>query len=160
MIALGIDAATKAGWALVEEKAGRLHLLDRGVLDLDRPDAWNPVACLALHCRPPKPAPDVVAIEIPWLGKNVATTITLARICGRFEQAFEPMCPVIVVRASQWQASILGRLGGKTRATLKPAAVLWARGTFGVTLDIDTADAAGIAAYALSQARAKRVGIR
>jgi hypothetical protein len=67
------------------------------------------------------------------------------------------MCPVEVVRASQWQAAILGRLvGGKKRESLKPAAILWARGTLGATLDSDAADAAGIAAYALAQARAKR----
>ena len=71
--------------------------------------------------------------------------IRLARLCGRFEQAFEPSgADIRVVRAVEWQTAILGRFGGKTRAGLKLAAVAWAKGTFGVSLPSDAADAAGV----------------
>ena len=160
MIALGVDCATNAGWALVEQDKGRDRLIECGVLDLGRPDAWNPVAWLELHCRTPKPTPDIVAIELPYMGKNVHTLEVLARLCGRFEQAFEPTgARIEVVRASQWQSAILGRFGGKTRAGLKLAAVAWAKGTFGVTLPSDAADAAGLACWALRTARARKLGI-
>jgi Holliday junction resolvasome RuvABC endonuclease subunit len=164
VISLGIDCATKSGWALVEQAKGGERLVEYGVLDLDRPDAWNPVAWLALHCRAgftPTLKLDAVAIELPWLGKNPHTLEVLARLCGRFEQAFEPSgADIRVVRAVEWQTAILGRFGGKTRAGLKLAAVAWAKGTFGVSLPSDAADAAGLAVFALRTARARKLGIR
>ncbi|HJX54591.1 MAG TPA: hypothetical protein VJ801_17625 [Polyangia bacterium] len=162
VIALGIDCATRTGWALVESARGRERLLECGVLDLARPDAWNPVAWLALHCRAPKPAPDVVAIELPWMGKNAHTLEVLARLCGRFEQAFEAQgCPVVLVRAKTWQTAILTGLITTTskREQCKRAARTWCKATFGVDLDEDRADAVGIATWALRTARARAVGL-
>lgn len=152
MICLGIDCATKTGWALVERESGRERLLDYGVLDISgkKLPAWNPVAALALRCRAPNPVPDVVAIELPYLDKNVATALLLARLCGRFEQAFGPSgAQVVVHRASEWQSKILGRFGGRTREELKKAVVLWGKATFGVQLPVDAADAAGGATHVL-----------
>lgn len=149
MIAVGIDCATTTGWAIVERVAGRETLKGHGLLNLKRPDPWNPVAWLALQSRPlGGPGPDVVAIELPWLGKNPHTLEVLARYCGRFEQAFAGV-PTRLVSASEWQSKILGRFGGKKREGLKRAAVLWAKGSFGVEVSEDEADAIGLAVFAL-----------
>lgn len=151
MIALGIDCATKCGWALVAQSGATERLLANGVLNLGgKTPSHNLIAGLALRCRDELPAPSVVAIELPWLGRNVNTTIRLARFCGQFEQAFgRAGADIELVGANQWHSKILGHFGGKTRASLKPAAVLWAQGLFGVRLSEDEADAAGIAVHAL-----------
>jgi Holliday junction resolvasome RuvABC endonuclease subunit len=152
VIALGIDCATKCGWALVEGPPGAERLLSHGVLSLGgKMPSWKTIAGLVQRVQGNTPRLDVVAIELPWLGKNAQTTIRLATLCGQFRQAFGPVAEddVSVVRATEWQSKILGRLGGKTRDTLKPAAVLWARGAFGVKLSEDEADAAGIAVHLL-----------
>ncbi len=154
MRALGIDCATNAGWAVVERMNGRERLLDHGVLVLDGKQlpAWNPVAALALRCRKEGLVPDVVAIELPYLGKNVVTLRTLARLFGRFEQAFEPTgVEIVEIMATKWQHKVLGKFGGKKREDLKKAAVLWARATFGVPLTDDEADAAGGAVCVLRE---------
>jgi Holliday junction resolvasome RuvABC endonuclease subunit len=149
VIAVGIDCATTTGWAIVERKGGRETLRGHGILKLNTPHVWNPIAWLALQARPwGGPWPDVVAIELPWLGKNPHTLEVLARYCGRFEQAFTST-PTRLVKASEWQSKILGRFGGKKRAGLKRAAVLWVKGTFGVDVSDDEADAIGLAVYAL-----------
>lgn len=155
MIALGIDCATKAGWSLVENAGKGEELLDHGVLNLDgkKLPAWNQVSFLALRCRKPGLEPNVVAIELPWLGKNVATTIVLARLCGRFEQAFDPSAKVELVRASEWQASILGRFGGKSRETLKKASKDLVKRIFKEDVTEDEADATWIAVSALRKAK-------
>ena len=163
VIALGIDCATSSGWALVEATGGHERLLADGVIDLTIPDFWMEIKRLAdaSYWETETKIPDIVAIELPWLGKNAHTLEVLARLCGRFEQAFEPTgAKVQVVRASEWQSSILGRFGGKTRAGLKLAAIAWAKGTFGVSLPSDAADAAGLACWALRTTRARKLGIR
>jgi Holliday junction resolvasome RuvABC endonuclease subunit len=95
---------------------------------------------------------DIVAIELPYLGKNVNTLRVLARLFGRFEQAFEPTgAEIVEVTAQHWQHRILGRFGGVRRESLKPAAIMWARATFGVQLTEDEADAAGVSACVLRE---------
>jgi Holliday junction resolvasome RuvABC endonuclease subunit len=152
MIALGIDAATKTGWALVQGVGhGGENLLDWGVLDFNKhkADPWNPAAFLALHCRPPAPTPNIVAIELPFLGPSPHTLEVLARICGRFEQAFGPSgAEVRVVRSNQWQPKMLGPTRLK-RAMLKKLAVAWCKANFGEDLPQDAADAAVIAVHSL-----------
>jgi Holliday junction resolvasome RuvABC endonuclease subunit len=149
VIAVGIDCATTTGWAIVERTGGRETLRGHGIIKFNTPHVWKPIAWLALQARPwGGPWPDVVAIELPWLGKNPHTLEVLARYCGRFEQAFTST-PTRLVKASEWQSKILGRFGGKKRAGLKRAAVLWVKGTFGVDVSDDEADAIGLAVYAL-----------
>lgn len=151
MIALGIDAATKTGWAKVERVDGREKLLDWGVLDFKKfeREPWNPPAFLDLRCRAPAGVPDVVAIELPWLGRDPHALEVLARICGRFEQVFGPRCSdVRVVRAVQWQSKMLGntRMG---RGALKRLAVAWCKSKLGAKLPQDAADAAVMAVYVM-----------
>lgn len=148
MIAVGIDCATTTGWAIVERVAGRETLKGHGLINLKRSDPWNPITQLANESMRIEGEPDVVAIELPWLGKNPHTLEVLARYCGRFEQAFAGT-PTRLVRASEWQSKILGKFGGKKRAQLKRAVVLWVKGSFGVDVSEDEADAIGLAVYAL-----------
>jgi Holliday junction resolvasome RuvABC endonuclease subunit len=151
VIALGIDAATKTGWAKVERGNGRERLLEWGVLDFKKyaRDPWNPAAFLALHCRAPEPVPNVVAIELPWMQKNAHVLLVLARICGRFEQAMGPSgAEIRVMCASEWQSKMLGATRMK-RTMLKKLAVAWCRSNFKVDLPEDAADAAVMAVFAL-----------
>ena len=151
MIALGIDAATRTGWAMVGQERGREKLLDWGVLDFKKHDAdpWNPAAFLALHCRPPALSPNIVAIELPFLGPSPHTLEVLARICGRFEQAFGPSgADIRVIRSNQWQPKMLGPTRLK-RTMLKRLAVAWCKSAFLIDLPQDAADAAVMAVYAL-----------
>ena len=112
-------------------------------------EPWNPAAFLALHCRAPKPVPNVVAIELPWLGQNAHTLEVLARICGRFEQAMGTSgADIRVIRANQWQPKMLGATRMK-RTALKKLAVAWCRSNFKVELPEDAADAAVMAVFAL-----------
>jgi Holliday junction resolvasome RuvABC endonuclease subunit len=148
---LGIDCATKTGWFLVDNAAGKERLIGHGVLDLSR-SPWTQIQWLVTHCRDLERLPDVVVIELPYLDKNPVTLRTLAMLAGRFQQAFEAAgIPTELLMATQWQRKILGRFGGKKREDLKKAAVLWARATFGEVLTTDEADAAGIATCVLRE---------
>ena len=153
MIAVGIDCATKSGWAVVERTAGRERLLGHGVLDLSG-HAGRPSELISTFAgRLAKEIPLdglPVAIELPYLGHgkalNVVTLRTLARLCGRWEQALGVYgADVELLRASDWQRRVLGTLGGQKRADRKKAAQLWARGQFGARLSEDEADAVAIA---------------
>ena len=150
MIAVGIDCATTTGWAIVERTGGRETLRGHGILKLNTPHVWNPIAWLALQARPwGGPWPDVVAIELPFLGQNPHTLEVLARICGRFEQAFGPSgADIRVIRSNRWQPKMLGPTRMK-RAMLKKLAVAWCRSNLGAVLPQDAADAAVMAVYAL-----------
>lgn len=143
--ALGIDCATSTGWALVEGPASP-QLLGSGKLDL-RTDASAKIAMLAEKIN--TVGVDRVVIELPWLGKNIQTTIVLARLCGRFEQVF-PGAEVIVSHV--WQTSMLGCGRGAKRAQLKATAQMLAKATFGKDFPEDVADAICIALWALRTA--------
>ena len=99
-------------------------------------------------------APSLVAIEEPFVRVNPATGLYLARLLGRWLQAFERRgLPTATVLASTWQPVVLGtRITTRTPSAMrKAAAVAWARERFGVDLPEDEADAAGIAAWALAR---------
>jgi len=148
VIALGVDAATKTGWALVHRAEGRERLIAHGVLNFKKfPNRWQVADTLATWAKQGNAS--VVVIELPWLGKDPHAAEVLARICGRFEQAFEPGgAKVRVIRSSQWQTKMIGpsRLG---RDALKKLAVAWCRSNFGEELPDDAADAAVMAVFAL-----------
>lgn len=148
---LGIDCATKAGWALVESDSGKERLRGHGVLDLSG-KRFLLISTVINEILEVVPLVDIVAIELPYLGKNVVTLRTLARLFGRFEQAFEPTgAEIVEALATQWQHQVLGRFGGRKREGLKKASKLWARATFGVDLTEDESDAAGIAVHVLRE---------
>lgn len=138
---------------MVERTGGHEELLGRGVLDLSG-KAGLPSAVISAFVR--KLAAELVldgvhvAIELPYLARgkaqNVVVLRTLARFCGRWEQALEVYgAQVELVMANDWQHRLLGQFGGAKRAERKKAAKLWAKGTFGVRLTEDEADAVAIA---------------
>lgn len=157
-VGLGIDAATTCGLALVGTEGGREVMLDHWTADL------SSLACLtqktvegvftraAKHCLLTEL---VVAIEMPYVGENVRTALLLGRFCGRFEQEAERRTgsKAHVLMASSWQASVLGRFGGRRRDDKKKAAQLWARAMFGQGLTEDEADAAGLIVHVLRTTR-------
>jgi hypothetical protein len=108
------------------------------------------------------PTIEVVAIEDAYLGENVDTLKTLARLVGRWQQAFEALgLETRLVMADVWQRGILMGLISRTsgREARKKAAAVWARATFGTILGPDEADAAGLATWELRQRGfARRVG--
>jgi Holliday junction resolvasome RuvABC endonuclease subunit len=158
---LGIDCATRTGWALVHSDKGREVLLDHNVLELGGQNAWEWVDWLVQKCSGGW-RPNVVAIECPWLGKDPHALEVLARLCGRFEQAFEAAgCQVVVVKAQQWQCAVLAGLMNRTskRAQRKRASKMWCLATYGVDLDEDRSDAAALATWAARTSRARGLGI-
>lgn len=149
MIILGIDSATTTGWALVERVGMAERLLGYGTAKLGENPA-GAVSRLAAHVFE-LARPDLVVIEQPWMGKNVKTAMLLAEFVGRWKQAFESRgCVCSVVLPSQWRAGILtGLIGAKSpRAACKKAARIWGRGTFGVTMSEDEAEAVAVATWA------------
>jgi Holliday junction resolvasome RuvABC endonuclease subunit len=151
-IVLGIDCATTCGWALVSGPSGRERLLEHGVMDLSSSTAQvvsEFVARLRVHTNL---CGLRVVVELPYLGKNIVTLRTLARLCGRFEQSLEAAgADVDLVMADHWQRTILGKLGGHKRDDRKKAAKIWAMATFRERLTGDEADAAALATCTLRE---------
>ena len=154
MLCLGLDAATKTGFALIAH-VPRETLLDHGVLDLHGAAASQINVLVervrkAVHLAGGTMAGLLVAIEEPYLDKNPKTLKVLARIVGRLEQAFEAQgCGVELVTASEWQGAVLAGFGGRRRDGLKKAALIWCRAHLGVPVEQDVADAAGLAVHML-----------
>jgi Holliday junction resolvasome RuvABC endonuclease subunit len=157
MLSLGIDVATRSGWALVERVAGKERLLDHGILNLARGPREQIERLASMHAR----RADLVALELGYLDKNVATLMVLCRFVGRFEQACEAMGKhPQLIQATVWQRSLLRGLAGPMakREELKRAAVMWARATFREVLGEDEADASAIATHVLrTTAMAERI---
>ena len=156
MIALGIDAATTTGWGLVMHVRGREALVGHGRF---RPD---PASVRAFATKVfGGMRPDVVAIEDPFMGKNVGTLKKLARIAGWFEMEFAAAgVPVTYVLASTWQRCMLtGLITGRSgREARKAGSLLWARAVLGRALPSeDEADAAALAAFAARQGALGRI---
>ena len=159
MLALGIDCATRSGWAAVESHLGRESLIEHGIVDAaaETPlwEQMDSVLDKARHVA-------LVAIELPWLGDNPHTLEVLARLCGQWEHACAMRgLDCVLVRPQQWGTSILSGLitTHSKRAQRKRAAKMWCKATFGVDLPEDEADAACLSTWAIRQAQAKRLGL-
>lgn len=151
MIVLGIDSAEVTGFAVVVRDPGqRERLVRHGTLPIrTAADVGAAVTELAAA------APDVVAIEAPFVRANPATGLALATLLGRWLQEWERRgARTTTVLASTWQIGLLaGFIDRRSdRAARKAAAQQWARATFGVNLPEDEADAAGIASWTLRRA--------
>jgi Holliday junction resolvasome RuvABC endonuclease subunit len=153
VIAGGIDAAARSGWAVVEARGEVLRLRGHGAVEIATSgDVERLVAEIVAA------APVLVAVEAPYMksterGGNPDSSLKLAVLHGRFVQALGARGIASVgVQASSWQPQIL-RVGPSwNRAMRKAASVAWARKTFDVELDHDTADAVAIAVWALRKA--------
>lgn len=155
MIVLGIDSAELTGIAVVARLPGQRETLVRRATIPVRSavDVGAAVAELA------SAAPDLVAIEAPFVRLNPATGLALATLLGRWLQEWERRgVRTTTVLASTWQSALLTGLIDRRsdRATRKAAAQRWARATFGVELPEDEADAAGIASWAIRRALGRR----
>jgi Holliday junction resolvasome RuvABC endonuclease subunit len=141
---LGLDCATQTGWAVVEVKGG-----------LTTPRQWGVVRA---GCGPIEDLVDHLstlpltsaALEAPYLDKNVATTITLARLVGRWEQELDRRkVPTVLVKAAEWQMGLLrGFIShATTRPARKRAAQLWVRTMYKLRVSEDEADALALATW-------------
>jgi Holliday junction resolvasome RuvABC endonuclease subunit len=141
-VVIGVDSAERTGFAVLADA----RLVRHGVADIaSAADVERTADLLALH------RPDLVCVEAPFVRVNAATGLTLARLLGRWLQAFERRdIPTATVLASTWQPIVLvGRMTPRTKGPdRKLAAQAWALETFGLELPEDEADAAGIAAWA------------
>ena len=152
MTVLGIDSAELTGFALVSKGPGASErLLRHGTMHIrTAADVEAAVAEFAPH------APDVVAVEAPFVRANAATGLTLAVLLGRWLQEWERRgATAVTVLASTWQIALLtGLIDGRSkRDQRKRAARTWAQAAFGEDLSEDEADAACIASWALRQGR-------
>lgn len=147
---LGIDSATTTGWCLVRGEPSREQVVDHGTATIGPIGAASAVEMLVNQVRRNTMMAElVVGIEDQYLDKNVQTVKVLARIGGRFMQAFEQAgAAVELVPAATWQSAVLGRFGGKRRADRKKAAAIWAR-SIAPGLTQDEADGLGIAVHLL-----------
>lgn len=160
MLAIGADVATRTGWGCVESKDGREVLLEHGIVDAaSETPLWQQINAVLDRGRHVA----VVALELPFLGKNPHVLEVLARLCGQWEHACA-MCGLesVLVRAKTWQTAILRGLitTSSKREQCKRAAQMWCKATFGLELEEDEVDATAIATWALRTARARRLGIK
>jgi len=142
---MGVDVATMCGWAVVDKPSrGKADLFTFSVCNMGNGLAACHATMLAAKALEWKVR--LVGLEEPYLGENPRSLKVLARLVGRFEQAFgEAGIPTMLVPAQTWQTAVLGRFGGMKREERKKACRIWAKAMFGLDLDEDAADAAGLA---------------
>jgi Holliday junction resolvasome RuvABC endonuclease subunit len=141
-IVLGLDSATRCGWALVQGE----RLIEHGVVspatDRRRQDTLAAYVCS-------KTRPDLVVIEDNWLGDNPSTVKVLARMVGAWEMAFairgvetELMIP------AEWRQVLRGIVCKKPMSDdWKRAAIAWVKATYGVTAGEDAAEAIAMSTF-------------
>lgn len=143
MIIVGLDAASRTGFAVLERAAGRERVHAAGVLEVS---PGNVEAFAAKWA----PQVELVVVEDPYLRENVKTLKVLAGIAAVWQHAFE-FRSVRVERctAQSWQTGILTGLitGRAKREERKAAAQLWALRAFLLELPEDAADALGMAVW-------------
>jgi Holliday junction resolvasome RuvABC endonuclease subunit len=169
VIVLGLDSATRTGFGLIEHKAGRETIVDSGVIDLSGRSGKRAevIEDFARQILARVGTIDVVGIEDNYLDTNedkanVVTLKALARMVGRWEQAWEAIgVDTVLVNPQKWAAGILtGLIGPRAnRQARKKASGLWVKATFGLTPQEDEGDGIAIATFlARSRAFARRSG--
>lgn len=150
MIVIGIDSASRTGFAAVKRDGAREELLEHGVVDGTDALAIERFA----ECVTGRHRIDAVAIEDNYLGAegkgNPVTMKALARMVGRWQQAFEVRgVETCLVLPQVWQSAVLkGFMHARSdRATRKKAAKIWARGMFHVSATEDECDAIVLATF-------------
>lgn len=147
MKALGLDIASKTGWAVAEDDS----LIELGLLNARDERA---IRRFVTGIWEQHPDLDLVAIEAPIALQNGNTTIMLAKMAGALTYAFSERCPVHEVHSSAWRSQVLGMHSRAGREALKAGAVEWVRLRTGRYVTTDEADAACIAFWATRNARA------
>jgi Holliday junction resolvasome RuvABC endonuclease subunit len=147
VIVLGIDSAELTGFALVEQTPDRGERLVRhGVMTIRSAEEVE-AAVISLTAGTTL---DVVAVEEPFVHpRNPATGLALARLLGRWLQAFESRdLTTVTVPAAMWQTNVLPGVTNRTRsADRKEAARTFARDRFNVEVTEDEADAIAMATW-------------
>jgi Holliday junction resolvasome RuvABC endonuclease subunit len=149
VLILGLDVATRTGWAVVRRAGRRETLVAFGAINATAREI-DALAGAQIDAAADAGEPLLAALEDSFLGRNVATLRTLAALRGRWEQALEMRgARVELVRPDGWQRAILtGLMGPRAqRAERKRAAQAFALATFGAKATQDQADAIGIATY-------------
>jgi Holliday junction resolvasome RuvABC endonuclease subunit len=142
---LALDSAEVTGFAVVACENGTEVLLRHGAVTVktasDVETAAGGLAREGAH---------LAVVEEPFVHpRNPATGLVLARLLGRWLQAFETKgVPTATIPASMWQTKVLPGVTWRTRsADRKMAAVTFARATFGVDVSEDVADAIAMATW-------------
>lgn len=136
---VALDSATTTGWAAYD---GGGNLAGYGTVTTT--NAWE----IDLFAgRYGKDWGDVAFCEDNYLGFNPHVSKVLARITGRWQQAFEVRgVRVEFVAAKSWQCKMLP--GHKKRKELKAAAQQWVADRHGIAVTEDEADAIVMGEYA------------
>jgi Holliday junction resolvasome RuvABC endonuclease subunit len=148
---IGIDPGTTTGWAIVEHAIPWKYVAS-GEIELS--NQCTATAFLESLLYPNRrPERVMVAIEDQYLDKNVATTIKLARMSGRWEEAALHMgLNVKMINPKSWQSSELGKRS-MLRKQIKALARTKVRSLYGplAAASEHSADAVLIARYWASE---------
>ena len=161
MKSLGVDVATRAGWAVVQADGGHESVIETGIVSPGDPPVCQQIEHVVriAYCR----GVELAVLERPYLEKNLNTMEVLARLLGAWEHSCATRgLEVVLVRASEWQSAILRGLINQAskRAQRKRAARMWVKATFAIDLGEDESDAVALAVWGLRMARARGLGIR
>lgn len=161
MRVLGIDSASIAGFAIVDGE----RLIEHGTIDARDPRRVHQLVgdiCVRLR-------PELAVIEDAYVARgahaNVATSMLLARLIGRWEMALSMRgVPTELLVAEAWQSQVLAGLcpARAKREVRKAAAARWVLATYRVVVGEDAADAIGLATHVSRRetfaARLRRAG--
>jgi Holliday junction resolvasome RuvABC endonuclease subunit len=152
---LGVDAATRSGWAIIDTTAGPPRHLGHGIVSgIDA----SAISDLVEHAA--AAGVTIAAVEEPYLDKSAAVAIKLGIIVGRWLQELELAglkCELF--KAQSWQHFALAGLIGPSspRAQRKAAAKRWVKAEFGLVVPEDAADAIVFATWRAKAARLARL---
>lgn len=161
MRVLAIDSASTAGFAIVDGE----RLLEHGTVDVRDPmRVHHVVGDLCARLRP-----DLAVIEEAYVARgahaNVATSMMLSRMIGRWEMALALRgVPTELLNAHAWQSQVLAGLAPNKakREALKAAAARWVLATYRIAVGEDAADAICLASHVSRRetfaARLRRAG--
>jgi Holliday junction resolvasome RuvABC endonuclease subunit len=145
VIVLGIDAAAKSGWGIVDTTAGRPRLLDFGIAKVGNYRSLTAVVGAAIKLGAAK-----AAIEFPYVSVNPDTALKLGTVVGRWMQECDRAALAFeTFTASQWQMQLLAGLitNRSPREARKRAAAIWVKSTFGIVALEDEADGICLASW-------------
>jgi Holliday junction resolvasome RuvABC endonuclease subunit len=147
---IGIDSAELSGFAAVDVGEGRELLLHHATFP-----ARSAADVEAVVAQVAEVGADLVAIEEPFVHpRNPSTGLVLARLLGRWLQAFEARgLTTATVPASMWQPRLLPGVSYRTPSAARTAAPIeFVRQHFGVAAEEDAADAICLALWSARNA--------
>ena len=159
MRVIGVDPGlTRAGFGVVEERAGRLHSLEHGTIRASGTDVPGQLAALRTNLADVigRVAPDAMAIERLFVTRNQQTAIRVGQASGVvLLAAAEAGLPVTEYGPLQVKQAIVG-VGNATKAQVS----FMVRRLLHLTERPDTADAADALALAICHLHSYRLTAR